>query len=294
MARRQDLPLDRDGSGRFLPWLIALMVYLACLALAGAIMLNQASSRWQTGLTGSMTVQIPALDEEDGGDNSSAVAAVLDVLNNTAGIRKAEQLPHSKIVALIEPWLGQDNVAGDLPIPTLIDVQLDEKTPFNPVGLAIQLEQVAPGTRLDDHEVWITRMLRLNHAIGIIASTIVILIGVAAAATVVFATRTGLAVHHGVIEVLHIIGARDIYIARQFQTRALSLALRGGFLGLVLAGFTLGILSAVASQLEGPLMPHLALTPMLWGGLAIVPLAAALIATLTARITVVRTLGRLP
>ena len=32
----------------------------------------------------------------------------------------------------------------------------------------------------------------------------------------IFTTRAGLAVHHNVIEILHIIGARDGYIARQF------------------------------------------------------------------------------
>jgi cell division transport system permease protein len=124
--------------------------------------------------------------------------------------------------------------------------------------------------------------------------TIVILIGIAAAATVVFATRTGLAVHQGAIEVLHIIGARDTYIARQFQVRAMSLALRGGLLGLILATMTLALLAGIAGNLEGPLLPQLAVTPSLWGGLAALPLAAALIATLTARITVVRTLSRLP
>ena len=294
MARRRDLPLERDGSGRFLPWLIALMVYLACLALAGAIMLDEASGRWQSGLTGTMTAQIPAADSGKSDEHPATIAAVLDVLKNTPGIRDAQPLTTDSVIALIEPWLGKGNVASDLPIPVLIDIQLEENATFDTVALAIQLEQVAPGTRLDDHEIWITRMLRLSQTIGAVAMTIVILIGIAAAATVVFATRTGLAVHQGAIEVLHIIGARDTYIARQFQVRAMSLALRGGLLGLILATMTLALLAGIAGNLEGPLLPQLAVTPSLWGGLAALPLAAALIATLTARITVVRTLSRLP
>jgi len=294
MAPRRDLPLDRDGSGRFLPWLIALMVYLACLALAGAIMLNDASARWQSGLTGSMTVQIPAPDTASLSEQPTVVAAILDVLKNTPGIRSALALSHDKVIDLIEPWLGQGNVASDLPIPVLIDIQLEENAAFDTVALAIQLEQVAPGTRLDDHEIWISRMLRLSQTVGAIAMSIVILIGIAAAATVVFVTRTGLAVHHGVIEVLHIIGARDIYIARQFQARALSLALRGGLLGLILAVLTLVLLTGIAGKLDGRLLPTLTISPWLWGSLAALPLAAVLIATLTARITVIRALSRLP
>ena len=294
MAPRRDLPLDRDGSGRFLPWLIALMVYLACLALAGAIMLSDASARWQSGLTGTMTVQIPAPDTASLSEQPTVVAAILDVLNNTPGISRAAPLSHDKVIGLIEPWLGQGNVASDLPIPVLIDIQLEENAAFDTVGLAIQLEQVAPGTRLDDHEIWISRMLRLSQTVGAIAMSIVILIGIAAAATVVFVTRTGLAVHHGVIEVLHIIGARDIYIARQFQARALSLALRGGLLGLVLAVLTLMLLTGIAGKLDARLLPTLTVSPWLWGSLAALPLAAVLIATLTARITVIRALSRLP
>jgi cell division transport system permease protein len=257
-------------------------------------MLSEASTRWQSGLTGTMTVQIPAASSVGSNDQASVIAAVLDALNNTQGVRKASRLPHEDVIALIEPWLGKGNVASDLPVPVLIDIRLDDNAALDTVGLAIHLEQVAPGARLDDHEIWITRMLRLSQAISLIATTIVFLIGIAAAITVVFATRTGLAVHHDVIEVLHIIGARDAYIARQFQVRALSLALRGGVLGLILAALTLALLTATAGQLDDHLLPHLSFSPVVWGSLAILPLAAALIAMLTARMTVVRTLGRLP
>jgi len=40
--------------------------------------------------------------------------------------------------------------------------------------------------------------------------------------SIVFATRTGLAIHHGTVEVLHLIGAHDTFIATQFQWHALA------------------------------------------------------------------------
>ncbi len=295
MARRRpDLPLEKDGSGRFLPWLIALMVYLACLSLAGSITLSDASERWRAGLTGTLTVQIAAPEGSGESEDALAVAAALDVLRATPGIESARRMPRDEVVALIEPWLGRGNVAGDLPVPTLIDVTLIPNRDVDTFGLAIQLERAAPGARLDDHKVWIGRLARLSATVGAIATAIVALIAAAAAATVVFATRTGLAVHQSVIEVLHIIGARDSYIARQFQGHAMSLALRGGILGLFLAGLTLGLLGGLAGQLEGPLLPQLTLTPELWGGLAALPLGASVIATVTARLTVLQALRRMP
>ena len=37
-TRRSDLPLDKDALSRFLPWLIAFMVFLAVLAMANALL----------------------------------------------------------------------------------------------------------------------------------------------------------------------------------------------------------------------------------------------------------------
>jgi len=292
--RRHELPLEKDGSGRFLPWLIALMVYLACLALSGAITLSEASGRWSAGLKGTMTVQLAPPELNSGASDRAAIASVINVLKALPGVDEVRRLPRHEIVALIEPWLGRGNISDDLPVPTLIDVTLKTDAKINTIALAIRLEQVAPGTRLDAHEVWIQRLARLSTTISAIAGAIVVLIGVATIGTVIFATRAGLAVHMDVVETLHVIGARDSYIARQFQARSLALALRGGMLGLILAILTLATVAGLADQFEGPLLPRLAITPALWGGLAALPLGASLIATLTARITVLGALRRMP
>ena len=48
--RRLDIPLNRDSSVRFLPWIIGLMVYLAGIAVAGTLVLNTALGRWDRSL----------------------------------------------------------------------------------------------------------------------------------------------------------------------------------------------------------------------------------------------------
>ena len=61
-----------------------------------------------------------------------------------------------------------------------------------------------------------------------IAFSIVALIGLTAIAAIIFATRSGLAVHGAIINLLHVMGARDSYIACQFQMQAMMLGIRGG------------------------------------------------------------------
>ena len=292
-ARRADLAPDRDGSSRFLPWIIALMVYLAGLALAAATVLEQIAGRWSAGLRGSVTVVVDPSIGDDGADADARVEAALGVIRTTPGVLSAAPLATSDLAGLVEPWLGEDLLSMDLPIPQLIDVTLDGDGGLDLAGLAERLETAAPGSRIDDHTIWLRKVLRLARAAELVAIVVVALIALAAAATVMFATRTGLAIQRDAIEVLHLIGARDSYVARQFQGRAASLALRGGLLGLTLAAVTVAVLWLAARDLEDSLPSAALLAPPFLAGLAALPLAAAAIASITARVAVMRFLARM-
>jgi len=99
--------------------------------------------------------------------------------------------------------------------------------------------------------------------------------------------------------VLHLIGARDGYIARQFERHALRLGLKGGVAGLALAILTLVGIAAAATQVGAlddavRVLPALSAPAVEWVLLLLLPIAAGLVAMLTARITVLRALKRLP
>jgi cell division transport system permease protein len=293
VRRRRDIPLDRDGSARFLPWLIALMVYLAALATSGALVLDGALARWDNGLSGTLTVAIPASAADDG------VAAALTVLKATPGVTAAAALDRNATARLVEPWLGAGVSAAELPLPRLIDVRTDVANAIDFGALRARLAAAAPGAVLDDHRLWLGRLRGLVRSVEATALGIVSLIGTAAVLTVVFTTRAGLAMHREVIELLHIMGARDRYIAAQFQREALRLGLTGGLLGLALAVMTLLGLGHAAEAPQAlaqglALLPALQLEPWHWAALAAVPVAAAIIAMLTARFTVLGALARLP
>jgi cell division transport system permease protein len=290
-VRRSDLALDRDPLGRFLPWLIAFMVYLAVLALAGVLVINGSAGRWERGLDGTLTVQIEAADSAEAA--AARQRSALDVLRATPEVAHAEPIPESRIVALLQPWLGGVDAALDLPLPQLIDVRLKPGGDFDAGELATRLAAAVPGAALDDHRVWLDRLLRLIHTIEVLAGLILTLIGLVIAGTVVYATRSGLAVHLDAIEVLHLIGAQDSYVARQFADRALALGLKGGAIGLLPGVATLVGIDRLAARLQGGPVPDLALAPAHWVILAVLPIAVAVIAMLTARVTVMRNLANM-
>lgn len=295
LGRRSDLPLKGDATSRFLPWLVALMVYLSAVAVAGAFVLGGLVSRWDHDVAGTLTVQVAPVPGEAGEMlTDERVRQAVDLLRRTPGVKTARALDKQQIIALLEPWLGSAEVVRDLPLPRLIDVAVDPDARMDLGDLADRLINAVPGASLDDHRVWLSRLINLSLTTQWVTIGIVVVIGGVTSATVVYATRTGMAVHKGVIEVLHLIGAHDDYIARQFADRAFSLGFSGGLLGLALAVPTLGAIGWAARRVEGGFLPSLSLPILGWVVIALLPLAAAGLSMYTARLTVHGTLARMP
>lgn len=296
MARRHtDLPLAGDITSRFLPWLVALMVFLAALALAGSFSIGGLMARWDRDVSGTLTVQVlPA-----GGDDAEAatdrrVAQAAALLRDVPGIQAVTPLDKARTLALLEPWLGGTEVVRDMPLPRLIDVAVDPSARIDLDQLGDILSHQVPGTSIDDHRAWLARLISLSRTIQALAFAVVALIGLVTAATVVYATRTGMAVHHEIIEVLHLIGAEDDYIARQFARRAFALGFGGGVIGLALALPALSALGWAARRLEGGFFPSVSLPLLGYVAIGLLPLVAAGLAMLTARLTVHGVLARMP
>ncbi len=292
---RQEIPLAEDASGPFLPWIVAVLVYLAALALAGAQLVDDLTDRWQQSLTGALTVQVPPAEPGTAeAARTAQLVAIVAALEARPEVAEAELLTPAEMAALLEPWLGPTAEVRDLPLPDLIAVTLVRGARPDLESLNADLQALAPGASVDDHQRWLADVLRLADLLQVLAILIVVLVGVSAIVAVAFLTRTGLAVHQKVIELLHVIGAHDAYVARQFQSHALRLGLRGGLVGCALAVVTLLAFGFWFESTSSEAMPRLSLSIVGWGSLLLLPGATALVAMVTARITVLRSLSRLP
>ena len=293
IRQRLDLPLAEDSTGRFLVWIMAVMIYLAIVALAGSMVLAGMAGRWESGLTGRLTVQIAPLPDASVPPLAQRTEVTLALLRSTPGVTRAEPVGASAAHKLLEPWLG-NALLDDLPLPALIDVEVGASAGLDVPALAERLAAAVPGARLDNHAAWLADLRILAHTAQLVALAVVLLVGGASVAAVVFAVRTGLAIHSPVVELLHIMGATDAYVARQFQTHVAGLALRGGVVGLALGALTLLALRLAAGDTPVGLMPDMTLGLREWLALIAVPLVAAALAVVTARWTVLRVLTRMP
>ncbi len=286
-----DLQLANDASARFLPWALAVMVFLAALALAGALALDGTVSSWRQGVSSRLTVQLA--DRPGGLGMAQRLEAALAALRTTPGVRRAEALGRADVESLLRPWLGDAAAGAGLPLPGVIDVELDPNASLSVAALAAQLERAAPGARLDDPKPWLDQLVRLARLLQGLGLSIVLLVGLAMAAMVIFATRAGLAARRGTIELLHLIGAEDAYVARQFQRHVSRLAFLGGSGGWLAAASILLLIQLLASNVGSGLLPGFSLAWWHWLLLLLLPLSAQVLAVITARLTVLGELKRM-
>jgi cell division transport system permease protein len=289
MSKREGAILPRDKGAAPLDFVIAVMAFLAALALGASLVADRAAQGWQNGLSDRITIQVvpPETGDARAGLDSETQAA-LALLGATPGIAHARQLSDAEINALVEPWIGKGGAVSGIPLPRLIDAAVTPGAQVDSTQLAAQLKKVAPHAMLDDHRRWIARLKGLADAVRYSAYGILLLIAGATAAAVSFATKAGLDAHHEMVSLLHQMGALPGFIARAVERHYFFSALFAAALGTVLAALVfLGAGGLEVFGLEAvPFLPPLSLkwTEMPW--LAAVPVVASLIAWATARISV--------
>ena len=289
IKERASYILPRDKGAAPLDFVIAVMAFLAALALGASLVATRAAHGWQSGLSDRITVQVmPPEDGDAKAGLDSETQAALAVLGSTPGIAHAAPLSDAEINALVEPWIGKDGAVSGIPLPRLIDATVTPGEDVDVTQLAARLKQAAPHSSVDDHRRWIARLRGLADAVRFSAYGILLLIAGATAAAVSFATRAGLDAHHEMVALLHQMGALPGFIARAVEWHYFVSALFAAALGTVFAGlFFLGAGGLESFGVEAvPFLPPLSLrwTEIPW--LLAVPIATSLIAWATARFSV--------
>lgn len=281
--------LPREKGVTPLDVVIAVMAFLAALALGASLIAHRAAEGWSAGLSDRMTVQILPPDHDDANaEFNRETNAALAILRATPGIAHAAALSQQDIDKLLEPWIGKGGAVAEIPLPRLIDVVRVPGAAIDIPALSAKLKKAAPDSLLDDHSRWIARLSGLTDAVLFTAYGILLLIAIATAAAVSFATRAGLDAHHEMVALLHQMGALPGFIARAVEWHYFLSALWAAAAGTALAAiFFLAAGGLESAGVEAvPFLPPLALKIQEIPWLLAVPAASALIAWATARLSV--------
>lgn len=269
---------ERDGRDGALMFVIAVLCALACLAVLGGAAADRAAGGWRADLRASATVQVRP---KPGETSAEAAARGAEALAGVRGVVEARALDRAAAVKLLEPWLGRGGVPDDLPIPELVAVDLDPAHPAPAAALSAALAQAGVDGTVDDHRQWLGDVERAALAVRLAAAGAGLALVAAAAAAIGFATRAGLEARREVVEVLHLSGAEDRFVAGLFQNR---FALLAGWAGL--EGAAVAVMIWACLRLIAPKDGFSPLLPQAWSDLWLIapcPLIAAAIGAISAR-----------
>jgi cell division transport system permease protein len=294
--RNTNTILPREKGAAPLDVVIAVMAFLAALALGASLIAERTAVGWRAGLSDRLTVQIvPPAQDAPGEGLDRETDAALAVLRATPGIAHAAPLSQDQTLALVQPWIGSDALVAELPLPRLIDATITPGAEIDLVALTHELKKAAPDSLLDDHARWISRLKNLAEAITWSAYGILLLIAIATASAVAFATRAGLEAHHEIVALLHQMGAQANFIARAFERHYFVSTIMAALLGATLAAVF--FLAAGGLEFAGieavPFLPPLGLKLDEIPWLLLVPAVSGIIALATARLSVLAALRQI-
>ena len=292
-ASRRGIPLEKDISSRLFPWLLAVMVYLVGLAIFSAFAMAKISGQWNDSLGAHLTIQLPpaALAEESQPHDLAPLAALMEA---TPGISGFRVLAREELDRLLEPWLEESASSLNLSLPDLVAVTLEPGAAFDGPAFSREVQNILPDAIVTDHKAGLEGLADLANSVRLISTGVIVLVALSATLMAVLTTKMGLAAHAPVIELLHLMGAEDRFVAAQFQRHALIGGLMGGLIGLALSLSTIAVIARATFGLDHTLVPNLTLTAPQWALLFTLPLASAAITTVTVRLTVLRSLARMP
>lgn len=283
------LPSTRLGGP--MPWIIAIMVALCVLATGGALALANFAARSQAGLEGGLTVQIV---EADSAVRDRQARAAAEVLSASPAILSVRVVPENELQQLVEPWLGKDAGSDALALPALIDARLAGGADASALErLRAALAQAAPAARIDAQADWLGPVFGAIRALRWLAIALIVLLTLASAAAVWLAARNAFDANRATIEIVHHLGAGDAQIAKLFQRSVLTDAALGGALGLGFGALALALIGGRFAALGSGAVDNGAFEPLDWVLVALVPVAMAGVALLTARRTVMTRLERM-
>ncbi|MFA7276011.1 MAG: FtsX-like permease family protein [Pseudobdellovibrionaceae bacterium] len=288
-AHKYDIPLHNRLGTEFLVMLVALMTSLSLLAALGGITLGHLTYKWTSGLENSLTIEIPHSAEA-----LSRAEHLSETLRKTQHVKNATIIGKKDMSRLLEPWLGNnEDMLAEIPLPVLVSLEIDERSDDVMKDITSLTRKISPEARLDTHEEWLSSLVKLTGTLRYVSYFVFALIVAVTGVVVAGAVRARMAIHQKELQLLHVMGASDGYIAHQFVRYVFWQAGKGASLGVIIGAVLIVALAYVSpSSLET--LPHLSIQPWDLVLLVCVPILLLGIAMWAARHTSLQVLREMP
>ncbi|MEN3972585.1 hypothetical protein WJS89_07875 [Sphingomicrobium sp. XHP0235] len=281
IARRRTL-IKRRAQGAS-AYLLAIMLFVMTITAAAGLMVWNGNRSVAQAAAARHMVQLPGgIEQTD---------RLADFVAQADGVDAVRAVPPSETRATMERWMGPAARRADLPLPALVEVELGSERAAP--ALRAALTDAFPDARLVSNRSVLAPVLNALATVALVGLGLVLGIALAAAASIILATRAAIAANRSTISILHGMGASDTQIAQNFTPAIARDALVGGSFGTALAialllvlattgGDSLDFLSGNARLIGIGELALLALLPLLAAGMAFVVARATILRDLRA------------
>ncbi len=237
----QTIPLKDPKHDHLLIIMISLMMCSILLIECSALFLTNISSKWHKSVSNISTLEVP----HDAGPSS--IRKIENLLKSTALVKEYKVANRDKIKEIISPWISESFVnSQSIPFPTIFTIELASDSNIEKDKLKFSLKAINEDVKLETNQNWLSdafkRAQHLRSLAWIIGGALTITLVVSLSILV----RTRILLNTDIINILHVSGASDTYILKQFLSYIITTSLKGVIIGSVIA---FGLLSSLSMSI---------------------------------------------
>ena len=281
-------PLLPQGDAReaALFFVVSALCFLAALSALIAQGTYTAAAAWSAQIEGELSVIVQTPDRALAED-------LADGIQQINGVIEVNLLSEEEVEALLQPSLGSGVLAGSLALPLLIAVQADVLVGDPSPDITALMSAMSIEGEVNAHSGYTAYVREALRLLRFVAMAAVTLLAATAIAVIAFATKAALLARRDIVDVLHLSGADDAYIARLFEKRFWVLAIQAGIGGAVAALAASAAIVFFFAETDGiaaQLLPQPDLNRWNIAILLATPIVAGIVARSAARVTVISSL----
>ena len=259
----------------------AIMTFAMIVVAAAGLALANAASVVTAGTESKLVVEVPAA-------STARLPAAIAAVRGIEGVRGVTSVSEQEMRETLERWLGSAAASEDLPVPSLLTVEIEPGANSAAAGAGIR--KAIPQASVSTQTAQLKPLVRSIRGLEWLALSLVLLMAAATGAAIVLASRGALDTHRPTVEIMHGIGATDIQVTRLFKRKIAVDAVAGALSGLVAAALVLLLLGGGIAAAAGDLIADAPLGVGDFVILGLIPIAAVILAVAIAHITLLKAL----
>jgi len=219
----------------FLFSLVCCMTFLIGISVYSAIYIDYKLNILEKKIKNSITIQIPGTYGESKESHNFQVSRVINLIKTNPKISKYDIISNQESISLLEPWLGKNSLPDDIIIPSIINLRINELNSFNYSQLEKKIKNISPTIKIFKNIDFIQPNLNTIKTIKIISLTVVGISVICLIFITITSAKAIISLNFKTVELLHLIGARKNYIAKEFVLQNLILIISTTIFGLFIS-----------------------------------------------------------